>query len=144
MKLLFLFILMAGASPEKGSLKKLTIGKNHRSLTVEVADDVLSRRKGLMNRTELGADHGMLFVFDKPQKLSFWMSDTYIPLSIGYFDKDKILKEIHHMQPQNMMEKDRETKSYPSKCTCLYALEVNQGWFKRNNIRTGDRFQLKD
>lgn len=115
-------------------------GKKH--LTVEVAKSFSDRNKGLMNRTELGKNSGMLFVFETPRKLSFWMKDTYIPLSIAYFDKNRVLKEIYHMKPQSMMEKNQDLRSYPSQNPCLYALEVNRGWFKENGIKVGDKFEF--
>ena len=110
-------------------------------LEVEVAQTDAHRMKGLMNRTGLKKNSGMLFIFAVPQTLSFWMKDTYIPLSIGYFDKNKTLKEIHKLKPQNMMELKQDLKSYPSHCRCQYAIEVNQGWFKRNKVKVGDNFK---
>ena len=143
MKFILLLVFFIYAKTPSMPQKTLLIGKNV-ILKVEVADNFKNRRTGLMKRTELAANRGMLFVFDKPQKLSFWMADTYVPLSIGYFDKNRRLKEIHLMKPQNMMEKKQHSETYPSRCLCLYALEVNQGWFKKNNIRIGDRFKFKN
>lgn len=115
---------------------------NGKTLTVEVADSPEKRANGLMNRTQLNDDQGMLFIFDQPQQLSFWMKDTFIPLSIAYFDEDKKLKEIYDMKEQNMMERVQDVDSYPSKCRCQYALEVNKGWFEKNKINQGQSFQL--
>jgi uncharacterized membrane protein (UPF0127 family) len=114
------------------------------SLQVEVAATMRARNKGLMDRTHMAKDHGMLFVFERPQRLSFWMKDTYIPLSIAYIDKNKVIKEIYDMKPQNMMERTQDLQSYPSQCDCLYALEVNRGWFQRNKIKVGDTLRFKD
>jgi len=112
-------------------------------IQVEIADSFESRAQGLKGRTSLPTNQGMLFIFEAPQRLSFWMKSTYIPLSIAYFDKEKVLKEIYHMKAQNMMERAENLQSYPSQCECLYALEVNQGWFKKNSVKVGDRFQIK-
>lgn len=114
---------------------------NKVKLKVEVANTPAKRNLGLMNRTSLPKDQGMLFVFDRPQKLSFWMRNTYIPLSIGYFDENRVLKEIHQMKPQNMLEKSQDLRSYPSQCLCQYAIEVNQGWFKKNKIKIGANYR---
>ncbi|MCJ8275551.1 MAG: DUF192 domain-containing protein [Bdellovibrionales bacterium] len=116
--------------------------ENGKTLEVEVAESHEQRAQGLMNRTSLGENKGMLFIFDFPQHLSFWMKDTFIPLSIAYFDKEKSLKETYDMKEQNMMEKVQDTRGYPSQCQCVYALEVNQGWFQKNNIKKGMKFQL--
>ncbi|MBV9454077.1 MAG: DUF192 domain-containing protein, partial [Rubrobacter sp.] len=53
---------------------------------VEIAATDAERERGLMGRTTLPEDSGMLFVFDQDQQLSFWMKDTLIPLSIAYID----------------------------------------------------------
>ena len=112
-------------------------------LKVEVAKTFAERNKGLMYRTSLDKNKGMLFVFENPQRLSFWMKNTYIALSLAYFDKNKILKEIHQLKPQSMMERTQDLRSYPSRCLCQYVLEVNQGWFKKNNVKVGDKFSFK-
>ena len=57
---------------------------NNVPLNVEIADTPAKRARGLMHRRGLAPDSGMLFVFKKPQKLSFWMKDTKIPLSIAF------------------------------------------------------------
>lgn len=112
-------------------------------LKVEVAKSFFQRTKGLMGRTDMPANEGMLFVFHSPQRLSFWMKDTYIPLSIAYLDKDLVIKEIHQLKPQSMMEASQNLISYPSQCECQYALEVNQGWFKKHKVKVGDRISYK-
>lgn len=121
--------------------KKSIHFSNGKSLSVEVAQSSSDRQKGLMGRTELKENTGMLFVFKRPQQLSFWMKNTYIPLSIGYFDKNKVLKKLYHnMKPQKMLELNQDLTNYPSQCKCQYALEVNIGWFKKNNIKPGMTF----
>ena len=126
--------------------KKLRFS-NGVEIQVEVAESYTDRMQGLMHRTSLDENQGMLFDFKRPQILSFWMKNTYIPLSIGYFDKNKKLKEIYQMKAQAMMARDQDLRSYPSRCRCVYALEVNQGWFKKNKIKpemTFEIHQLKD
>ncbi len=135
------FLVLAKDEP----LKKIDIQfKNGKKLEVEVAQSFSERYQGLMHRQSLQKNAGMLFVFDRPQKLSFWMKNTYIPLSIAYIDEDKTIKEIYEMKAQSLLERTQHTEDYPSQCNCLYALEVNQGWFKENKIKVGDvlRFDL--
>jgi hypothetical protein len=61
---------------------------------VEIADSEETQRQGLMNRTQLDQGRGMLFIVENPRKLSFWMKNTFIPLSIAFFDKDRKLLDI--------------------------------------------------
>ncbi|HNW30052.1 MAG TPA: DUF192 domain-containing protein [Spirochaetota bacterium] len=105
-------------------------------LQVELADTEPLRMKGLMGRKTMREDRGMLFVFDREQKMNFWMKNTYIPLSIAYINKIGVINEIRDMKPLDT------SVTYPSAMPALYALEVNQGWFARNNITKGCRIVL--
>ncbi|HEX5849018.1 MAG TPA: DUF192 domain-containing protein [Rubrobacter sp.] len=104
---------------------------------VEIADDPLERERGLMNRTSLGEDRGMLFVFPKEQPLSFWMKDTKIPLSIAYIDSEGRITDILDMKPL-----DDEPPHYTSSEPVMYALEVNQGFFDERGVEVGDQVEL--
>lgn len=116
--------------------KKIKLGS--KTIEVEVADTDPKRERGLMFREELPEDKGMLFIFDQERILSFWMKNTLIPLSIGYFDKNKKLLEIHEMTPAVLGE--REIKTYPSRLPAMYALEMPKAWFARNQIKPGFTF----
>lgn len=107
------------------------------NLLVEVADDPDKRQKGLMFRTALEKNKGMLFVFEKEEPLSFWMKNTFIPLSIGYFNKKKELIEVMDMVP--VRSSSEKPNSYASSAPAMYALEVNRGWFSENKIRPGSK-----
>jgi uncharacterized membrane protein (UPF0127 family) len=113
------------------------------TLTVEVADSDARRARGLMFRHDLPEDHGMFFLFDEERDLSFWMKNTFIPLSIGYFNRKKELIKIVDMKPVKS-EMDREVPSYPSGAPAQYALEVSQGWFQRHKVAVGTRWQWED
>ncbi len=103
------------------------------SLNAEIANNEFRRRKGLMFRKTLPVNEGMLFVFEYDQKLSFWMKNTYIPLSIAFIDAGGFIREIYDMAPLH------ENIIYSSKNFVRYALEVNKGWFAGNNIVPGCR-----
>ena len=118
--------------------KKIVLGKA--ALTVEVADSDAHRSQGLMYRQKMAEHHGMLFVFPKEKLLSFWMKNTYIPLSIGFFDKNQKLLEVIDMKPMTSVM-DKQTPLYRSHKPAKYALEVNQGWFKRNKIPLGTKWE---
>ena len=83
-----------------------------------------------MNRFSLQPDHGMLFVFDKPQPLGFWMKNTYIPLSIAFVDAEGRILNIEDMRPQ-------DESTHWSKGNALYAIEMKQGWFAAKGIAAG-------
>lgn len=99
-----------------------------RSLRLEIANTPSKRATGLMNRESLGEDEGMLFVFPKPDYLTFWMKNTSLPLSIGFFSEDFRLIEHYDMRPNQTKELYHSTKP------ALFALEVRQGWFAKHKI----------
>jgi uncharacterized protein len=104
---------------------------------VEVADNVFERARGLMYRRALGVNRGMLFVFPEEQRLSFWMKNTLIPLSIAFIDSERSIVDIQDMKPL-----DDEPPGYVSDEPAKYALEVNQGFFEEQGVRVGDRVEL--
>lgn len=115
--------------------ESILVGKT--KLTAEIAETEDQRAHGLMYRTELKQGHGMLFVFETEQRLGFWMKNTFIPLSIGYFDSKGVLVDIQDMEPvKSEME---EPKTYESAAPAKFALEVPVGWFKKNKIKLGAR-----
>lgn len=111
------------------------------TIDIEVADSPKLTARGLMYRQSMPEKNGMLFIFPVEQTQSFWMKNTFIPLSIGFFDSKRTLVDIQDMEPAKS-EMDQNLKSYLSRSPARYALEVNQGWFQRNKIKIGDRFEL--
>ena len=91
---------------------------------------------GLMFRKSLRDNHGMLFIFKNPQQVSFWMKNVSIPLDIGYFDASGILVEYYHLYPHD------ETPLFSRSKNIKYVLEMNKGWFKNNNIKTGNSINI--
>lgn len=118
----------------------LFLGK--KKVQIEIADEEEERATGLMYRKELKDGHGMLFVFETQRPLSFWMKNTFVPLSIGYFDSGKKLIDVQDMEPVRS-EMQESLPSYTSKGPAMYALEVPKGWFQKNNIRLGTTFRLE-
>ncbi len=113
-------------------VEKITIYVDEHPLLVEVVNTPADRARGLMYRKSMGENEGMLFVFAKPEYLSFWMKNTLIPLSIAYFNSDRRITDIHDMKPNQTKE------LYHSSEKAMYALEVNQGWFiKRKIVKYG-------
>jgi uncharacterized membrane protein (UPF0127 family) len=136
---LLLFLLLTFCPPDlwaqegKKSLWPLTI--KGKTLKVEVARTEQEKEKGLMFRERLGKDEGMLFVYEEEETLSFWMKNTFLPLSIAFIDKKGRIVDIQDMQPFSLQT---HVSSRPAK----YALEMNQGWFRRNGINVGNFVNL--
>lgn len=113
----------------------VAVGSAEVSVQLAVAPEEL--RRGLMYRESLGPNEGMLFVFPGPKQMSFWMRNTKIPLDIGYFDSNGVLKEIYPLYPLN------ETPVRSRSQELQFALEVNQGWFAEKGVRPGQRLDLE-
>ncbi|MBX7230712.1 MAG: DUF192 domain-containing protein [Bdellovibrionales bacterium] len=141
-QILFLFVIFSPTSFAEVEFAKINIKLGPYSLSVEVAESDPQRAQGLMFRKKLDEYQGMLFVFEKPQTLSFWMKNTEIPLSIGFFDSQLKLFDIHDMNPVSVLEK--EMPKYVSRGRALLALEVQQGWFKNKNIKRGTRLHIEN
>lgn len=108
---------------------------NNETLYVEISDTAKKRELGLMFRNKLAQNLGMLFIFENERILSFWMKNTKIPLSIAFINSKKIIVDIQDMEP---MTENEHRARFPA----IYGLEANQGWFKRHNIRIGDRVSM--
>ena len=87
--------------------------------------------RGLMFRDKLDETSGMLFDLGGPRQASFYMKNTRIPLSIAYLNADGTIAEIYDMHPLNL------TPIESTSDRITHALEVNQGWFSKNNIKVG-------
>jgi len=120
--------------------KTLILGKQ--TLKVEIADTEEKSAQGLMFRKQLPEGEGMIFIFAEEEPRSFWMKNTFIPLSIGFFDSQKKLVEYFDMEPTKS-EMDLSPPSYSSKKAAKYALEVPKGWFQKHKIPIGTSFELK-
>lgn len=110
----------------------LTIQVGGFPITVELARTPEEQSAGLMHRRHLDGDAGMLFCYQHPQELSFWMRNTHIPLSIAFIDDEGRVTKIADMEPGN-------EESVSSDGPCRWALEANKGWFRDRNLRVGCR-----
>lgn len=139
MKLFFLLALVFSFA--SNPLEKKQVSLKGQKIWVEIADDDRERQQGLMYRRSLGKDEGMLFIFPREDNLSFWMRNTFIPLTIAYFDKDGVLVDMYDMQPFG--EKPGDPPTYRSKKPAKYALEMNLGWFQKNKIGLGSKLNVE-
>jgi uncharacterized membrane protein (UPF0127 family) len=103
------------------------------AFNVDVVDDDASRAQGLMNVSSLPLSRGMLFVYARPQPLSFWMRNTLIELDMLFIDRFGVIKHIHHRaQPHD------ETPITPGDIPLTGVLEINGGLAARLGIKAGD------
>ena len=127
----------AEAAPKFGKIKiSISQGKIKKNLEVELAETPEQQAYGLMNRTKLAENAGMLFVFEQERTLQFWMKNTLINLDIAYIDKNKKIIDIQQMKAVNSIL-ETNIPNYPSKRPAQFALEMNAGWFKKNKIKEG-------
>jgi uncharacterized membrane protein (UPF0127 family) len=126
------------AEPETVQAPTLNIVKANGErveVAVQIADTRTEQARGLMERTELAEDAGMLFVLESEQSPGFYMENTLIPLSIAFTNAEGRIVDIQDMQPLD------ETRHYPAE-PAQYALEVNQGFFAERGLQVGDTVEL--
>ncbi|MDA1209352.1 MAG: DUF192 domain-containing protein [bacterium] len=102
-------------------------------VNVEIADTPEKQRIGLMHRTSLDADKGMLFIFGRSFPLSLWMKNTLIPLDIMFFDADMQLVSVKTMYPCTIDTCPYTRSDGPAK----YALEVAEGFAAHHGVGPG-------
>jgi len=124
----------ASGRPQSG-LATATLRSGAAEIVVELAVEPEEMETGLMHREELKDGRGMLFVYDADRRMSFWMKNTLIPLSIAYLGADGVIKEIYDMEPLSLAPVESERYA-------RYALEAPLGWFGRAGLGPGDRFDL--
>ena len=108
-----------------------------RTVQMQLAVHPLELEHGLMGRRDLGTDQGMLFIYQEPARMNFYMRNTPTPLDIGYFTADGRLREVYPMYPF-------DEKTISSRSTAIqFALEMNQGWHKANDVKPGATLDLK-
>lgn len=128
---LIIALCLPGAATAAERLPLIVGGQ---TIQVEVAATPAARQRGLMGRTHLAADAGMLFVFDVPGRHCFWMRDTPLPLAIAFIDNTGRVIHRADMHP-------RTDTLHCSPADVRYALEVAQGSFLRGQLAPGAHVQ---
>tara|TARA_Y100000310_G_scaffold193365_1_gene193335 strand:- start:2029 stop:2448 length:420 start_codon:yes stop_codon:yes gene_type:complete len=136
-KLLILFLVFIVSCTGKNYVN-IDNGEEKIKIEVEIADDFSERTQGLMFRTSLNKNSGMLFVFEEEEKHAFWMKNTLIPLDMVFISEDLEIVDIKNAVP---CEEDN-CESYAPKEKAKYVLEVNGDFTTKNNINIGDKIRL--
>ena len=106
-------------------------------VTVELARTDQDRSRGLMYRTELDGDHGMLFSWEQEARRSFWMQNTCIPLDMLFIAADGTIVGILEQVP-TLNTLPREVP-----CAAQHVLEVNAGWTRAHGVEPGQHIELE-
>lgn len=106
------------------------------SIEVQISDDVMERSQGLMDVQKLPINHGMLFIFEEEEPLSFWMANTPLPLDIMYVNSDSVIVSIYHSTTPF------SEKGLPSGAPAKYVVETNGGYAINYGIDKGYRIRF--
>ena len=132
MRWIFVLSFFFLITPQVISGAELALHIGSHSIRATIANTPQSRERGLMKNTQLCKNCGMLFIFPRAGKHSFWMKDTPLPLSIAFIGADGIILNISEMLPNTL-------NTHESQGDALYALEMNKGWFTDHAIKSKDR-----
>lgn len=119
------------------NIKKANSDSIVKTLDIEIADNDYETQTGLMYRTELGTNQGMLFIFPDSQLRSFYMKNTKIPLDIIYINEDKTIVSFQKNA------KPYDETSLPSNAPAKYVLEINGGLSDKWMLNVGDVIDFK-
>jgi uncharacterized membrane protein (UPF0127 family) len=123
--------------PEPQRLEKVQIELGGRKLAVEAACTPRQREIGMMFRRSLEADEGMLFVFPRDEVLTFYMKNTYVPLSIAFIKANGVIANIAQMEAHSL-------EAHRSRTDCRFALEMPAGWFSSNGVAEDSKVAIPD
>lgn len=107
---------------------KLSVGMYQ--IDAQVAASAEQREIGLMFRKDMPQHEGMLFIFENPSRLCFWMKNTPLPLTAAFVADDGSIVNLEDMKPYT-------TESHCSAKPVRYVLEMNQGWFAKKGVKPG-------
>ena len=112
------------------NLPQVTLKAGMHLIHAQVASTFEQRATGLMFRSEMPANEGMLFVFEEPAGQCFWMKNTLLPLTAAFVADDGTIVNLADMKPQTL-------DSHCSEKPVRYVLEMNQGWFAKRGFKAG-------
>jgi uncharacterized membrane protein (UPF0127 family) len=126
----------AAADPDEPTqaqpkLRTLKLWLGPEEMVAELALTEQQMHTGMMFRTNLAENCGMLFPLPVTQQARFWMKNCPLPLSAAYIDASGVIREIHDLQPQNTNEVVSASQNI------RFVLETPQGWFERHHLGPG-------
>ena len=127
-----LALVVAAAPAVAQPLPVVQLNAGMHLIRAEVAADFASRGQGLMFRTAMPSNAGMLFIFDEAATQCMWMKNTLVALSVAFIDEHGTVINVEDMAPQT-------EDSHCARRPALYALEMNRGWFAARGIKPGSR-----
>lgn len=127
------------SEPPPHSRGMIQVTLHGHTFNTELATTDAAREHGLMNRTQMGKNHAMLFVFNQSYPQSFWMKNTLIPLDILFFNKQRKLVTMQLNAPPCTSDPCR---TFPSGVPAKYVLELNAGTATAIGARTGDTLTI--
>jgi hypothetical protein len=130
------------ACKEEGIPKTVPATIGGKSFTLEVAADDESRRKGMMGRTSVAEDGGMVFAFRRPEQQAFWMKHCLIALDILFLDASGHIVQMHTMPAPPPGTPDSELPSYPSRWPAQFAIELKAGTSEKLGLKEGQKVEL--
>lgn len=104
-------------------------------LNIEIVDTPATLAQGLMGRTDLAANDGMLFKFPIGLEASFWGKDTHLPLDVAFINNNQQITCIKNIAPMS-------TRTVRSDGDCIMAVEANAGYFRKNDIAPGNKIEI--
>lgn len=138
-----------GGAGQWASRRVTVVFPDRTAVRAEVADTPAVRQRGLMFRSSLGPNEGMLFVFDEPGSYPFWMQNCLFAIDIIWLDKDaRVVWIAHSVPPCRLPGCDPpcgsfDCPTYPHEGQALYVVEVVAGFAKRHGIKVGDRVTIE-
>lgn len=125
-----------GTSEEPRATVSFQLTNGFFNVSCEIANSSDEREEGLMYRDTLDADKGMLFVFEDPMQVTFWMKNTNIPLDIVFIDANGVVINIAQANPEPGVP-DYQLTTYASEGNARWVVEMNQGMCSTYGIRQG-------
>ena len=120
--------------PAQPKLPAVRLNAGMHLIQAELAQTPDQRATGMMFRKTMGANEGMLFVFEQPGQQCFWMQNTLLPLAIAFVGDDGSIVNLDEMKP---LTQDSHCSAKPVR----FVLEMNTGWFAKHGIKPGFKLQ---
>lgn len=132
-----IFALLIAACSDSSTLPTEKMTLRDQTFTLEIANTPDTRERGLMYRDEMPKNHGMIFIFDQPGHISFWMKNTRIPLDIIYINDAQMVTGIYTLEPYD----ERGIHNPPE---ARFVIELNAGRSREIGLKSGDKVTMPE